>query len=85
MPCRSRMWATSSTALQPSSFFENPSRMELKKVDQFLAVPTLAGLSNGHRGGDVDLELKAWAELPESVKTTVMEMVTGYSSSSGGG
>ena len=28
--------------------------------------------------------LEAWAELPESVKTAVMEMVRGYSSSSGG-
>ena len=35
--------------------------------------------------GDVDLELvaviQAWAELPESVKTAVVEMVGGYSSS----
>ena len=28
--------------------------------------------------------LEAWAELPESVKDAVMEMVRGYSSSSGG-
>ena len=53
------------------------------------AVPTLAGLSNGHRGEDVDLELvavlQAWAELPESVKRAVLEMVRGYSSSSDGG
>ena len=44
------------------------------------SVPTLAGLSNGHRGG-VDLELvaviKAWAERTESVKTAVVEMVRG--------
>jgi hypothetical protein len=32
---------------------------------------------------DADLEavIQAWAELPESVKTAVMEMVKGYSSS----
>ena len=28
-----------------------------------------------------DVELESWADLPESVKTAVLEMVGGYSSS----
>jgi hypothetical protein len=45
------------------------------------------GAESGALFGDDErlrLLLEAWAELPESVKTAVLEMVRGYSSSSGG-
>ena len=62
---------------------ESPNLLEVPQNTCGCAqsVPTLAGLSNGHRGEDVDLLLEAWPKLPESVKTAVLEMVRGYSSS----
>jgi hypothetical protein len=51
--------------------------------------PVSAGGAESGAFSGVDLELaaviQAWAELPESVKRAVMEMVGGHSSSSSGG